>query len=472
MNILRETIYDSINRTPFTLKKTDIARDDVYDIELSRNTDLELVLKLTSHGRDQKEFPGHPAGTIRTSDGVIEFELIGGAHVRADHVVHRGTHTHSSRLDGVRTVDTYKPHQIELTFGDQNDIAYTVEWVGNLSDRMMFPDICSRENCEKLTLTLGRNSNPLKIKSDSEERGFVRALYLNISGLDVYLMHDQNDKDGKAKRGTIIYGSVVPREQRDKIRNCISFAFGLPILLFGETEFRTDWSLARTLSYSVHSIDGGAFKIVPLIPYPINEGIYENIIDPAALSTVVDALLKHYEEIKFNKLLWMYWHALCAPLHSSAVQFGGLIEQLQRTAPRIVRAVRTKLVDDEKWKDFSRPFLASIDTMQLDEATTKILKNKISNMNQVPQGLVLKRMIDNLGLRLSTAEEYAWRHRNISAHGDISDDHLSVILSSKLLRLLFHRFLAGVTYCSDRYFDYYNLGFPIRELGDEIPPRT
>ncbi len=42
---------------------------------------------------------------------------------------------------------------------------------------------------------------------------------------------------------------------------------------------------------------------------------------------------------------------------------------------------------------------------------------------------------------------------------------------SKILRLLFHRMLAGITYCSDQYIDYYNLGHPVRAVIEAVPGR-
>ncbi len=53
----------------------------------------------------------------------------------------------------------------------------------------------------------------------------------------------------------------------------------------------------------------------------------------------------------------------------------------------------------------------------------------------------------------------------------ISENPGELILNSKILKLLFHRMVAGITGCSDRYVDYYNLGHPVRALTEAVPGR-
>ena len=100
-----------------------------------------------------------------------------------------------------------------------------------------------------------------------------------------------------------------------------------------------------------------------------------------------------------------------------------------------------------------------------------MLHNKVGSLNQLPQNLALKRLLGRLGLQIGTAELDAWKHRNMAAHGSISEDAVEVILNAKLLKLLFHRLLAAVTFCSDHYIDYYNLNFPVRPTVEAVPVR-
>ena len=101
-----------------------------------------------------------------------------------------------------------------------------------------------------------------------------------------------------------------------------------------------------------------------------------------------------------------------------------------------------------------------------------MINNKLSNLNQVPQNVAIKRLFESMGLSISEIEIKAWKQRNDAAHGTISKRPGEVILHTKILRILFHRMLAGITYCSDRYIDYYNFDFPFRPIGEGVPPRN
>jgi hypothetical protein len=107
----------------------------------------------------------------------------------------------------------------------------------------------------------------------------------------------------------------------------------------------------------------------------------------------------------------------------------------------------------------------------VDPDIRRILEGKISSLNQAPQNLALKRLLDTMGLGIGDVEMKAWKHRNMAAHGGVSDNPIELILNSKILKLLFHRLLAGITDCSDRYIDYYNLGHPVRALTEAVPAR-
>ena len=133
--------------------------------------------------------------------------------------------------------------------------------------------------------------------------------------------------------------------------------------------------------------------------------------------------------------------------------------------------VRKTLLETDTWQALHSVFQQWLRTARIDPKLREVLKGKVSSLNQAPQSLVLERLLEATGLATSDAEIRAWKHRNMAAHGGISDQPIELILNSKILRLLFHRMLAGITYCSDRYIDYYNLGHPIRAVIEAVPGR-
>lgn len=224
-------------------------------------------------------------------------------------------------------------------------------------------------------------------------------------------------------------------------------------------------------SVDAFSLDGAVFKLYYLPPYPINNARYANVIDENLVNAAVNVLFEKFDAIKFNELSWSYWYAVCAPPHAAAVHFGSLIEQLQKNSNGIIKTTRGKLLDDETWSSLNSTILNWLRAAKIDPEIRPILKGKIATLNQAPQNLALKRLLDTMGLSTSDVERKAWAHRNMAAHGGVSDNPVELILNSKILRLLFHRVLAGITSCSGWYIDYYNLRHPVRALAEPVPGR-
>jgi hypothetical protein len=107
--------------------------------------------------------------------------------------------------------------------------------------------------------------------------------------------------------------------------------------------------------------------------------------------------------------------------------------------------------------------------LALGEDVTKILTNKIRNLNAIPQSMLARNLMKSLGLALGPREEKALRIRNISAHGKDEEVDLEWIRDLKILRVRFHRMLVAMTGASDQYYDYFTIGRPIRRLSEAIP---
>jgi hypothetical protein len=255
------------------------------------------------------------------------------------------------------------------------------------------------------------------------------------------------------------------------VRDCLSFALGLPIVYYGHTEFCANWIPTSARSEDAFSIEGAMFSLYQQPPFPLYEDKYGKMLDRRLVGTIANSIFEKYDKLGFRDLSWAYWHAMCAPAHIAAAHFGAVIEQFQKASSDMIQASRKGMLDDDLWKSSRTKIRAEIDTADIPSNLLAIFKNKADTLNQAPQGMMLNRLFDKLGLTLGEVESNAWRHRNIAVHGHTINNPVEVILNSKVLRILFHRMLAGVTCCSDWYIDYYNLNFPTRPLGDPVPRR-
>jgi hypothetical protein len=217
------------------------------------------------------------------------------------------------------------------------------------------------------------------------------------------------------------------------------------------------------------TIGGAMLKPPGQPPYPINVRTMLNVIDKASLVRIVNALVAHFDEIKFGELSWSYWYAICSPLHTAAINFGGLIEQfLRRSAdgPEL-----RKLLGKMQWEELKAAAENSLKTLPVAPEIAEIIRGKIGNLNEAPPDLILKRTFYERKFDFTVKEAQAWRNRNIAAHGGVPNDPVDVILNSKVLRVVFHRLIAATTACSDQYIDYYNFDFPHRPLAQGVPAR-
>ena len=134
-------------------------------------------------------------------------------------------------------------------------------------------------------------------------------------------------------------------------------------------------------------------------------------------------------------------------------------------------SVKTSILDKAPWDDFSKKIAACISSLDVTSGQKELLLNKVQNLNSVPQGIVMERFLDALGIRIDVIEKSAWKNRNRAAHGDeiLQDDFVKIIRENKALMILMNRILLAIAHGSDFYYDYYTLGHPTSSLADRIP---
>ncbi len=450
---------------------TGLATDQpISGVTVCRDDDLDLRIEVATPGWAPDSPPSFQPGEVRTATEELQFEHLEGSRSVARGVIYRGSHSSSGVGKLTETVLTYTAHSLELDCRRAEPSVHTIEWVGNVPRGFIWFGRTSAEENSAYTHRIGDGEAAVTLTHTGWSASGTSALHLRVDGIDLYLLQGET-RDQPRQPGRIVYKGCHPEEVRKRIRLCLSFALGLPLVYYGHTDYSADWHPTFMKAYDAMSIGGAMFALHELPPYPVNDLRYANVLDDAAVNQVVNSLYAKYDELRFNELSWAYWYAVCAPVHTAAVHFGALIEQLQKSAAVPFRADRRGLLDEATWRDLLTDIRAKMAAMDLPNDVRPVLHNKLGSLNQLPQNLALKRLLGRLGLQIGTAELDAWKHRNMAAHGSISEDAVEVILNAKLLKLLFHRLLAAVTFCSDHYIDYYNLNFPVRPTVEAVPLR-
>ena len=442
----------------------------ISNVNIHRDDNLDLRIEVTTTGWATDSPPSFQPGEVRAATEKLYFEHHEGSRSVAEGVIYRGRRTRGGIGKPTETVWTYTAHSLELDCRRAEPSIHTIEWICNVPSGFIWPSRTKAEKNSLYTHRIGDGDAAVTLTSTGWSGGGTSTLHLCVDGIDLYLLQSENS-DQPRRPGQIVYKGCHSEDTRKRIRLCLSFVLGLPLVYCGHTDYSADWHPTFMKAHDAMTIGGAMFALYDLPPYPINDRQYANMLDETSLNQIINSIYIKYDELHFDNLSWAYWYAVCAPVHTAAVYFGGVVEQLQKTAMIPFRADRKGLLDDAVWRELLAEIRTKMVNMDLPSDVLSVIRNKIEQINQLPQNIALKRLLERLGLQVGAAELNAWKHRNLAAHGAISDNAIDVILNAKLLKLLFHRLIAAVTFCSDRYIDYYNYDFSVRLLIEAVPLR-
>ena len=196
-------------------------------------------------------------------------------------------------------------------------------------------------------------------------------------------------------------------------------------------------------------------------------------MDGARFNRVVNALFANHKTLHLRDLSWGYWHALCAPAHIAAANYGAIIEALRAAYVESNPVLRGgKIITDPTiWSSISADLRVVLNKAGLKEDALEILHNKVANLNSLPGGKLMELVCRTIGIQLGERETASWSRRNRSAHGFRAnpDEQVQTVRDIKLLNLVFNRMLIAMTKASNSYIDYYSAGHPVRDIADPVP---
>ena len=477
MNNWEAEAFDAIiNNGFFSITEPGPLHTPIRSFSISRNEKLELILETVCPFDATSSEIEHPAGTLRINNEVIELTDPTGVRARAIGVIpfnHSKSFSHRTGLGELR--EQAKVHYVETTLRDDVEVAYTIDWLENVEAReFLWPDIIKDKKEVSETRTIGRDGEVTMHNTDEEFSTGRGCVALSVAGTTLYLCTSRTVSKGEASRpGYIVYVGAPDEDTRRKIRTTLSFCLDVYLVYLGTTTFNNEWHTIYIKSISAYSIGRRVFELPVLPPAPLGYQ-YERQITSLALSRMVNGIYAQHDDLKFDTLSWIYWHAKCATMQTAAADFGGAIEGLQRNyVTAHPEDIETKLITDPKlWKILSREFHQAISRLDVAAENKEILANRVGILNDVPATEALRRLLAKINLGFGSDESRAWGQRNRAAHGrEIEDeDRHQAIRDTNLLRGLLRRMLLRITNASDTYHDYSTLGFPTRNLSE--PPSS
>ncbi|MEO7887073.1 MAG: hypothetical protein ABIR76_10055 [Polaromonas sp.] len=476
-NVLDNECFDTLLNNPsFSITEHGPLCGPITRFEVRRDENQKLLL--TTHSQENStrnitQFPESIAGTVRANNDCVTLSN-GRMTAIAKGVLSFSTHSKTNYIaDTFDKEETASLHSIDCMPADMGEVHYQIEWVNNIDTSFyILPHLWKEEQKTSITRTLRGGEEPLiqhmTNNSGYNSRGCLR---LKIAEHEIYIGLSPSHQEVTPRgSGFILYREFVPEDVRQKIRNCLSFAFGLPLIYAGYTLLSSDFHVKGFRAVTPYSFDGKAYTLHAQPAAPVSEKS-SNFIDAAVFSKTVNALFHRYDELNLSHIDWLYWHARCAPLHIIAVHLGACIEAIQTSYRKLYpNKYKTQLLEAVAAKSLHKEYLKLVEAMTINDSEKEALRQKASSLNETPQSLRNERFFDSLSLQMAKPEKDAWKRRNDAAHGNKTevDDYEQLIRDIKLLTNILHRVVLTTGQVSEQYIDYYSLMYPIRRVNESV----
>jgi hypothetical protein len=436
----------------------------INNISLYRDDKLQLKLESDTIFPAATNRVRHPSGTVRIINEQVIIETEGGNI----EIILNGIQPlnyHPILLEANNSGQSYKEissvTDIKCTVKNILCAAYTIDWIANKFENIIFSDLITDETEIIDRRTFGSVDAPkefiFKRKFSSKSLNIVS---FTVDDVDIYL--GKGDIETK-KSSFIFYSSLVSDEFKEKIRLCLSFCMGQYITHLGNSIISDDFQLKsftcrsgfifrnQNLNHVQNLLAplGGAQSGTPFIRH----------IETENFSRMMNAFYNNVETLKLRHVGILYWHAMYAPFDIAAIHFGSAIEALQNAYITSRELTIDNIINEDLFEEIKRGIKNKLAEFELEQEVVKEINEKLHFLNNAPHKLTSKRLVKHLNLEFHDKEWKAWKRRNNVGHGADSgrEDLVELIRDLKLLRIRFNRLLLAMTNASEMYIENYNI---------------
>lgn len=472
MNSLNWEFFESlINNSLFRISDPGPLNYPITSFNIYRNNDLDIILETTSAHNSASNSKQRKPGEVYISTDEVKFHSQFCSTASANGIIPI-SHTKTFNQESSTTNEISKVHLLKWNLQDNHSKPYyIIEWIGNLSDRFIWPHKDDYKELGTNTRTLRSAQKEIEIIRKHEKSSYSSTCaHIKIDGIDIFFGTTKEKSGYVPEPGFILYEGTPTESIRSKIRDCLAFSLGSFLIHLGETVFNSDWEPIAFTARSGHALVEESKKLNRWQPSPLGLK-WEKEIDERILTRMVSSIFNIYDEYNLNHIFWCYWHALAAPTHMAAAHFGAAIESLQNTY--LKSNTEKTIIPKDDFTILVRKIHTLIQELDVQNEDKEILKRKIENCNQAPQSILMSRLFNSLELKISKIEKDAWINRNRAAHGSTSDKitdkgSIELIRNNKILLILINRIILKISNGSGHYYDYYTIGHPTRNINDSI----
>gem|GEM_PF-744923 len=265
------------------------------------------------------------------------------------------------------------------------------------------------------------------------------------------------------------YGRIPSREERDLIRDYLSFFIGRKLIYTGETlydECGKDIGFVMEQPYT-YGFGAKMFCNNGSLT-PINskyEGLksYFEIVQK-----FIDPFAQIYTKLDLRSLFYAYWYAkqIVRPLDLPIM--AGALEHLETKWYEVVDENPDKVLMDKK--DFSKrikPLTEIINECFEGSGFADRMQRSVESMNRMTINEQMYFFFEKLGLRLGKKEKKALQARSLAVHGSFREKKDQDIYGlSRVYECLTNRVVLALIGYKGKYIDIGTIGYPEKDIND------
>lgn len=465
-----EDLEESLEELLLSLEYSEIIPEKISSFSLKRNEEQRIVLTTQSvAGRKPEEVI---LGRVYKNESKVSLKSPYGEGVLRG-VSHLRTETDYLDHSSTPTKTTYEIQSIEFKHKTERITTHTIDYIANLPDHFIWPNGYTDEVTHTKTRSyMGAPS--VELRTTKSKKNLVRdSLRLRIGEIEIVIGRSKTGRDGVERPGYILYTGQTDVTYRRRIQDCLSFAFGTPLVHFGHSSHCKDGYITELASISPNTVNGRAWSIASAPPAPITDGRGStNILNEDLFQRVAKGLFDNIESYNLDRLPWRLWHADTSPYFMRPAYYGALIEGLQNKYIEDTKnKISSTIIEKGEYRKIRPTLLKLLSKQIVDQKAKELFIEKINSGNTASLKIISQRFYSTLNLTLGDLEISAWNKRNDAAHGnEISeDDQVMFIRETKALKVMLNRIILRITNGSDDYIDYFTYNHPSRPLNEAIP---
>lgn len=267
-----------------------------------------------------------------------------------------------------------------------------------------------------------------------------------------------------------IYGRIPGIDERECIRDYLSFFIGKRLIYIGESSFDKKGNVIgrvlekpRTYNFDIKFLCSNGAK-APISDEYGNLNYYLNSIQQG-----IDKFDAIYKKLDLSSFLSAYWYAKIVARPFDLTILGSALERLvniwyseEKSNPDTV------LVEKQDFSKRIKPIKALIEKQFEDTVYAERMKRSVDNINRMSMTEKYMLFFDEIGLPIGAIEKKALKARNYPAHGSFRNDGevqtQEMRTMSKVYECLINRIVLKLIDYNGNYVDYGTIGFPEKDI--------